>query len=138
MELDKFVDPLPKDKSQLVVFHCGGVNCTLSPDSLKKAKLLVYTADAERPAGAPRRPRRRGVPAPKQIAYAPKQRAGSLPMAEFTTQAKSTPANVLILDGRNPDEAAQGVIKGLMLIPTKSSWWAWPSCPRANVSSRIS
>jgi rhodanese-related sulfurtransferase len=47
-----------------------------------------------------------GVPAPTQIAYAPKPRAGSLPPAEFTTLAKATPANVLILDVRNPGEAA--------------------------------
>jgi rhodanese-related sulfurtransferase len=58
-----------------------------------------------------------GVPAPKQIAYAPKPHAGSLPPAEFTTLAKATPANVLILDVRNPDEAAVGMIKGAMLIP---------------------
>jgi rhodanese-related sulfurtransferase len=58
-----------------------------------------------------------GVPAPKQIAYVPKPRAGSLPMTEFTTLARSTPAGVLILDVRNPDEAAQGVIKGSLLIP---------------------
>ena len=38
-------------------------------------------------------------------------------MAEFTTLAKATPADVLILDVRNPDEAAQGMIKGAVLIP---------------------
>ena len=47
-----------------------------------------------------------GVPAPTKIAYAPKPRAGSIPMAEFTTLAKNTPADVLILDVRNADEAA--------------------------------
>jgi rhodanese-related sulfurtransferase len=222
---DKFVDRLPKDKNQLVVFYCGGVTCTLSPNSLKKAKLLGYTnmrvyregqpewstrnylvttpqfvkaayidrdiphvmVDARTaddatsghikgavsvPAGkenavlkslpAPKLnapiivydgrggeqaaavakafiqagqqnvlvlnggmvgwqaagyAMESGVPAPTQIAYAPKPRAGSLPAAEFTTLAKATPANVLILDVRNPDEAAAGMIKGAMLIP---------------------
>ena len=38
-------------------------------------------------------------------------------MAEFTTLAKNTPADVLILDVRNADEAAQGMIKGSLLIP---------------------
>ena len=58
-----------------------------------------------------------GMPALTKIAYAPKPRAGSLPMAEFTTLAKNTPADVLILDVRNPDEASQGMIKGALLIP---------------------
>lgn len=40
---DKFVDRLPKDKNQLTVFYCGGITCTLSPNSMKKAKLMGYT-----------------------------------------------------------------------------------------------
>jgi rhodanese-related sulfurtransferase len=212
---DKFVDRLPKDKSQLVVFFCGGITCTLSPNSLKKAEKLGYTnarvynyqvttplfvkaaylerdiphvmvdartaADATSghikgavsvPAGqvgavlkslppaalkapiivydgrggeqavavaqalvkagqqnvlvleggmigwqAAAYAVESGVPAPTTIAYTPKPRAGSLPMAEFTTLAKNTPADVLILDVRNPDEAQQGMIKGALLIP---------------------
>ncbi len=222
---DKFVDRLPKDKNQLVVFYCGGITCTLSPNSLKKAKLLGYTnlrvyregqpewatrnyqvttpvfvkaayvdrdiphvmVDARTaedatsghikgavsvPAGkekavlkslppaklkapiivydgrggekavavaqalikagqqnvlvlnggmigwqAAAYPVESGTPALTKIAYAPKPRAGSLPMAEFTMLAKNTPADVLILDVRNPDEAASGTIKGALLIP---------------------
>jgi rhodanese-related sulfurtransferase len=222
---DKFADRLPKDKSQLVVFYCGGITCTLSPNSLKKAQLMGYSNLRVYREGEPEWKTRNylvttpsfvkaayvdrdiphvlidarsaddatsghikgavsvpvgqlaavrkslpepklnaplivydgrggeqavavaqalikagqknvlvlkggmvdwvaagyavesGVPAPKQIAYAPKPRAGSLPMAEFTTLAKNTPADVLILDVRNPDEAQQGMIKGAMLIP---------------------
>ncbi len=222
---DKFADRLPKDKAQLIVFYCGGITCTLSPNSLKKAQLMGYTnlrvyregepewkthsylvttpsfvkaayvdrdiphvlIDARStddatsghlkgavslPVGQMAAVRKSlpetklkaplivydgrggeqavavaraliqagqqnvmvlkggmvdwvaagyevesGVPAPKQIAYAPKPRAGSLPMAEFTTLAKNTPADVLILDVRNPDEAQQGMIKGALLIP---------------------
>jgi len=222
---DKFVDRLPKDKNQLVVFYCGGITCTLSPNSLKKAKLLGYTnlrvyregepewkthdylvktpafvkaayldrdiphvmIDARSaddatsghikgavslPAGQVKavlkslpEPKLKaplivydgrggdeavavaqalvkagqqnvlvlnggmigwqaagyaiesGVPAPTRIAYAPKPRAGSIAMAEFTTLAKKTPAEVLILDVRNADEASSGMIKGALLIP---------------------
>lgn len=222
---DKFKDRLPKDKSQLIVFYCGGVTCTLSPSSLLKAQALGHThlrvyregmpqwqtrnhavttpqfvkaayierdiphvlidaRSAENAAsghikGAVSMPVQRlktalktlpptrlmaplivydgrggdeavavaqalvkagqhnvlvlnggmvgwqaagyavesGVPAATRIAYAPKPRAGSLPAAEFTALARKTPAEVLILDVRNPDEAAQGMIKGALLIP---------------------
>ena len=57
------------------------------------------------------------VPAATRIAFTPKPRAGSLPIAEFSTLAKNTPADVLILDVRNPDEAQHGMIKGAVLIP---------------------
>jgi rhodanese-related sulfurtransferase len=222
---DKFVDRLPKDKAQLIVFYCGGITCTLSPNSMKKTQLMGYTnlrvyregepdwkthsylvttpqfvkaayVDRDIPhvlidarsaddatsghiKGAVSVPVGQmaavqkslpepklsaplivydgrggdqavavakalikagqmnvlvlkggmvdwvaagyavesGVPAPKQIAYAPKPRAGSLPVAEFTSLAKATPSDVLILDVRNPDEALQGMIKGAVLIP---------------------
>lgn len=222
---DKFVDRLPMDKNQLVVFYCGGVTCTLSPNSLKKAKLLGYTnlrvyregepewktrnylvttpafvkaayvdrdiphvmidartaGDATSghikgavsvPAGkeaaaakslppaklkaplivydgrggeqavvvanalvkagqqnvmvlnegmigwqAAAYPIESGKPALTKIAYAPKPRAGAIPMAEFTTLATKTPADVLILDVRNADEASAGMIRGAVLIP---------------------
>jgi rhodanese-related sulfurtransferase len=222
---DKFADRLPKDKNQLVVFYCGGITCTLSPNSLKKAKLLGYTnlrvyregqpewatrnyqvttptfvkaayvdrdiphvmIDARTtedaasghikgavsvPAGqekavlkslppaklnaplivydgrggdqavavaqalvkagqqnvlvlnggmigwqAAAYPIESGTPAQTKIAYAPKPRAGSIPMTEFTTLARNTPADVLILDVRNADEASAGMIKGALLIP---------------------
>ncbi len=222
---DKFLDRLPKDKSQLVVFYCAGITCTLSPNSLRKAEKLGYTNARVYREGLPEWQTRHyavttpqflkaayldkdiphvlvdarsaedaaaghikgavsvpaaqlkavlkslppaalkaptivydgrggeqavavaqalvkagqqnvlvlqggligwqaagyaidaGVPAATKIAYAPKPRAGSLPMAEFTTLAKKTPADVLILDVRNPDEASAGMIKGALLIP---------------------
>ena len=40
---DKFADRLPADKSRLVVFYCGGITCTLSPNSLRKAEKMGYT-----------------------------------------------------------------------------------------------
>jgi rhodanese-related sulfurtransferase len=52
-----------------------------------------------------------------KVAYAPKPRPGSLPNDEFLRIVKDTPANVLILDVRNSDEANAGMIKGAKLIP---------------------
>jgi len=57
-----------------------------------------------------------GAPATK-IAYAPKPRPGEVSAADFTQLAKATPPGTLILDVRNKDEAAAGVIKGSLLVP---------------------
>jgi rhodanese-related sulfurtransferase len=69
-------------------------------DAWKAAKLPVATA-----------------PIATKVAYAPKPRPGSIPDAEFLAIVKSTPADVLILDVRNADEANAGMIKGAKLIP---------------------
>jgi rhodanese-related sulfurtransferase len=58
-----------------------------------------------------------GAPALTKVAYVPKPRPGSIPAAEFTKLAQNTPADVLILDVRNQDEANAGMIKGAVLIP---------------------
>jgi rhodanese-related sulfurtransferase len=69
-------------------------------DAWKVAKLPVATA-----------------PIATKVAYAPKPRPGSIPDAEFLALVKSTPADVLILDVRNADEANAGMIKGAKLMP---------------------
>ena len=52
-----------------------------------------------------------------QVAYAPKPRPGQISIAEFQRLAANTPADTLILDVRNPDEAGAGMIKGALLVP---------------------
>jgi rhodanese-related sulfurtransferase len=42
-EFDKKTDLLPADKSALLIFYCGGVECKLSHHSAKKAEALGYT-----------------------------------------------------------------------------------------------
>jgi rhodanese-related sulfurtransferase len=56
-------------------------------------------------------------PALTKVAYAPKPRPGSIAVDEFSKLAKATPADVIILDVRNVDEANAGMIKGAVLIP---------------------
>ena len=58
-----------------------------------------------------------GAPPLTKVAYTPKPRPGSVAAAEFTKLAQATPADVLILDVRNQDEANAGMIKGAVLIP---------------------
>ncbi len=222
---DKFVDRLPKDKKQAIVFFCQGVTCMMSPNSLRNAEKMGYTNVKVYPGGVPEwleknvgvmsasflqdawiakdiphalvdvRPASTvardgfipgavnvpvsqipaalatlppaklkapimvydsdggnaalyaarliqgsgqvnvnvvtggfdawkaagykvatGTPGTK-IAYAPKPRPGEISVAEFTALAKTTPADVLILDVRNQDEANAGMIKGAKLIP---------------------
>jgi rhodanese-related sulfurtransferase len=57
------------------------------------------------------------TPALTKVAYAPKPRPGSIAADEFSKLAKATPADVIILDVRNKDEANAGMIKGAVLIP---------------------
>ena len=56
-------------------------------------------------------------PAPTKVAYVPKPRPGAVAIDEFSKLAKATPADVIILDVRNKDEANAGMIKGAVLIP---------------------
>jgi rhodanese-related sulfurtransferase len=56
-------------------------------------------------------------PAPTKVAYVPKPRPGSIAIDEFSKLAKATPADVLILDVRNKEEANAGMIKGAAQIP---------------------
>lgn len=42
-EFDEKKDLLPKDKSALLIFYCGGLSCKLSHKSAKKAVALGYT-----------------------------------------------------------------------------------------------
>jgi rhodanese-related sulfurtransferase len=56
-------------------------------------------------------------PAPTKIAYVPKPRPGAIAIEEFSKLAQATPADVIILDVRNVDEANAGMIKGAVLIP---------------------
>ena len=41
-QFDKLKQLLPEDKSKLLIFYCGGLDCVLSHDSAKKAEALGY------------------------------------------------------------------------------------------------
>jgi len=54
-----------------------------------------------------------------KVAWAPKPRPGEISWDEFTALAKAAPADVLILDVRNDDEAKSGMIAGARQIPAE-------------------
>lgn len=57
------------------------------------------------------------MPPPTKVAYVPKPRPGAIPAEEFRRLAANTPADTLILDVGNQDEAHAGMIKGAVSIP---------------------
>jgi rhodanese-related sulfurtransferase len=52
-QFDKLVGMLPEDKSTLLVFYCGGLQCMLSHNSAFKAEKLGYSNIKVYPAGMP-------------------------------------------------------------------------------------
>lgn len=52
-QFDKQVGKLPADKSTLLIFYCGGLECPLSHNSAFKAEKLGYTSIKVYPAGMP-------------------------------------------------------------------------------------
>ena len=52
-QFDKQIDKLPTDKSTLLIFYCGGLECPLSHNSAFKAEKLGYTQIKVYPAGSP-------------------------------------------------------------------------------------
>lgn len=52
-QFDKQVDKLPADKSTLLLFYCGGLECMLSHNSAFKAEKLGYANIKVYPAGMP-------------------------------------------------------------------------------------
>ncbi len=110
------------------------------PDKALKAPIMVYDAGGGEAAGVARRivaagyenvlvvtggleawksagyALATGEPATK-VAYTPKPRAGSIAVAEFKRIATERPADALILDVRNREEAKDGMIAGALLVP---------------------
>jgi rhodanese-related sulfurtransferase len=50
-DFDKNLDKLPADKSALLVYYCGGLECTLSENSASKARKLGYSNVVTYPGG---------------------------------------------------------------------------------------
>jgi len=54
-----------------------------------------------------------------KVSYIPKPRPGEISIAEFEKYAAVLPANVMIIDVRNPDEGNAGMLKTAKLIPAE-------------------
>ena len=119
---DKFAGRLPKDKAQLVVFYCGGVTCTLSPNSLRKAETMGYTNVRVYREGMPEwQTRNYGVLTPQflKAAYIDKD----IPH--------------VLIDARSADDAQAGHIKGAVSVPEPQVKAALKSLPDAKLKAPI-
>ncbi len=103
---DKKTDLLPKDKSQIVIFYCGGVECPLSHKSAFKAEKLGYTNIKVFAEGDP--------------AWS---KAGNLiSISEVVVKELiDSKANVMIIDARPTRVFEEGSVPTPSNIPTPSS-----------------
>ena len=129
-EFDKNVDKLPADKSTLLIFYCGGLECVLSDNSAEKAKKLGYTNILTYPPGYPEWEKLHGAPAAagtpagaaagsaaSSAALVPGKEKGSVTVDSFQAVWKANPSSVMLVDVRDPKEVASGMIKGSVNIP---------------------
>jgi len=110
----------PKDKrAPIMIYDQKG-----GDEAVKAAKVLIAAGyapvdivsggfDAWKAAGFPVQTGKLA----ENIVYVPKPRPGEISIEEFTKIARAIPADTLILDVRNRDEANAGMIKGAMLVP---------------------
>jgi rhodanese-related sulfurtransferase len=128
-EFDKNVDKLPADKSTLLIYYCGGLECVLSDNSAEKARKLGYTNILTYPPGYPEWEKLHGAPVPAgatgaagsaqvtSAALVPGKEKGSVTVASFEQVWKTNPGSVMLVDVRDPKEVAAGMIKGSVNIP---------------------
>jgi len=119
---DKFADRLPKDKTQLVVFYCGGIMCTLSPNSLRKAETLGYTN---------LRVYREGMPEWQTRNYAVLN-----PQFLKAAYIDQGIPHVLI-DARSAEDATAGHIKGAVSLPEQKLKAALKAMPDPKLKAPI-
>ena len=111
--------PDPKLKAPIIVYDIDGGTSAMQVAQMLKASgqgnVTTMTGGFE--AWKAGRLPVAAAPLVTKVAYVPKPRPGSIPNDEFMKLARDTPANVIILDVRNSDEANAGMIKGAKLVP---------------------
>lgn len=112
---------LPENKKAPIVIYCASQQAmedafkTIRSWGYVNTSYLAGGIDGWKKAGNPVEQDKLGT----EIVYVPKPRPGEIMPEEFKTVAESTPAGKFILDVRDTDEAAEGMIKGAINIPTQ-------------------
>jgi rhodanese-related sulfurtransferase len=148
-EFEKNVDKLPADKSQLLIYYCGGLQCLLSDKSAEKARKLGYTNVVTYPEGYPEWTQLYAanaapagaagqVAASGAAAAAAKggptlvqgKEKGVATVDSFEKVWKENPASIMLVDVRDAKEFAAGTIKGAVNIPMNDLEKSLASLPR--------
>jgi rhodanese-related sulfurtransferase len=119
-QFDKLKDQLPKDKTKLLVFYCGGLKCPLSHKSAKKAIGLGYTNAKVFSAGYPAWKELVGTTAAKPAITQVKagKEEGSVDIESFKKILNENSDSIFLVDVRDPDEFAAGTFKKAINIPS--------------------
>lgn len=130
-EFEKHMDKLPADKTTLLIYYCGGLECVLSDNSAEKARKLGYTNVLTYPPGYPEWEKLNGAATPTAGAaanmapgmtqamaqLAPGKEKGSVTVESFEKVWQQNPGSVLLVDVRDSKEVTSGMIKGSVNIP---------------------
>ncbi len=111
---------LPSDKSKLVVFYCGGLQCKLSHKSAAKAIDMGYTNVKVFSEGYPAWVAYAGKASTATVAAAAIKSGveeGSIDHAEFRRIVSESPESVYLVDVRDADEFKKGSLKTAVNIP---------------------
>ncbi|MCP3925579.1 MAG: rhodanese-like domain-containing protein [Desulfobacterales bacterium] len=111
----KMTKKLPKDKSKLLVFYCGGFKCKLSHKSAAQAIALGYTNVKVFSAGYPAW--KKFAKGSKKVAIKAGKEEGSISMVAFRKIMDENPASIYLIDVRDKDEFDRGTLKTAVNIP---------------------
>ncbi|MCI0469109.1 MAG: sulfurtransferase, partial [Nitrospirae bacterium] len=120
-ELENAKDRFPGDKKAPIVIYCSTVQA--SEDAFRTVRKWGY-ANLSYLSGGIEAWKKAGNPVESNalktdIVYVPKPRPGEISIEEFKKIAETKPSDKLILDVRDVDEAADGMLIGAKNIPTK-------------------
>ncbi len=116
-QFETLQDQLPRDKSKLLVFYCGGFKCKLSHKSAAKAMAMGYSHVKVFAAGYPawKKLAETAMAAPVQVKTGPEE--GSIDIDAFKKILAQNPESLYIIDVRDADEFQTGSLKTAVNIP---------------------
>ncbi|WP_164924842.1 rhodanese-like domain-containing protein [Thermodesulfovibrio sp. Kuro-1] len=118
-ELDKAKKLFPKQKNAPIIIYCTQDKLSLKAFDIIRKWGYVNTSYLEGGIEAWKKAGGEVLSGQlkKEIVYIPKPKHGTIGIEEFKKIIGKIPANVIILDVRDPEETQMGIIKGAKNIP---------------------